>query len=121
MADKFNLDGFAVSDADVCTADGGFVGNLTGVVGGQVTLYVANGAIDVNDTASFLNPTSTAMTLADGVQGQRLFIYSAGTTDSITIANLTGGDTITLDDGEVVDLIFSGTDWFVVYTTGVVS
>lgn len=45
MADKFNLDGFSVDENDVCTADGGFVGDFTGLETKVIVIPSAIGAI----------------------------------------------------------------------------
>ena len=59
MADKFNLDGFSVGTNDVCTADGGFVGDVTGDV---VSTSISSGASQNMNVASELVLTLTGTT-----------------------------------------------------------
>ena len=118
---KFDLDGFSVSDADVCVAAGGFVGDVTGVAYGQVTAYTANGAIDVEDRMAVVSSPISAMTLPTGGAGQELFIYSTSSTVIITPSDLTEGTSITIDAGESVSLISAGGFWFIERTSGVIN
>ena len=61
MADKFNLDGFSVSDDNVCTATGGFVGGIktteeytiTPPSGGDVRTFNPNTAT-INELMDFV-------------------------------------------------------------------
>ena len=60
-----------------------------------------------------------ALTLADGVEGQRLTIVmvSDGGAGTLTPANLGNGSTLTFDDdGDSVELIFLGTSWWAIGT-----
>jgi hypothetical protein len=128
MSDKFNLDGFAVSDDNVCTADGGFVGDITGQVTGTSTLYLDDSAvttISLSDTLAKLNSTSAAtdMQLPVGVDTQRISIVSLVVVSSCTVSANFGNNITTATfsaAGEAIDLISDGTEWFVVGNNGVV-
>jgi hypothetical protein len=115
MADKFNLDGFAVDENNVCTAEGGFSGSLTG----KYQAYSADGVINVEDNVVLLNNGADTMTLADSADndGLEMNIQANGITATIT----TGAITVTLDAGEYVKLISVGGFWTSFGTTGVIS
>jgi hypothetical protein len=69
MADKFNLDGFSVDEDNVCTADGGFSGQIT------------NDSITTAATKTSLHGavTMTGLATSDPSIGGRLWIdTSAG-------------------------------------------
>jgi len=117
MADKFNLDGFSVSDADVCTADGGFVGDITGTIVGSYNEYVASGAIAPTDNQALLADSASAMTLAnEGVDGQRLVIRS-----TITSQLTSGFITIDFTSGEWSELGVFNNSWAVIGGTATVA
>jgi len=89
-----------------------------------------NGAKVIDVTAKLVTyiTNSTAdidASLADGVDGQEIIVIlgTRNTNDVvITPANLANGTTITLDaSGERAHLIFDGTNWHIVSTTGVVA
>jgi len=54
MSDKFNLDGFSVDENDVCTAAGGFVGDVTG----DITGGVSAGANNITATSGDITTSS---------------------------------------------------------------
>jgi hypothetical protein len=126
MADKFNLDGFAVSDEDVCTADGGFVGTLTGVVLGGFTSYTEDGEINSSDSIASIFPISETleMELPDGLDGQQMTIMGDGGSFNVVVtpANLSGGTNITFDaSGEYADLVFVTSQWIAYRTNATVA
>lgn len=137
MADKFNLEGFSVDENDVCTASGGFVGDVTGditgdVTGqvfGSVTTYIVDGAIDITDTCSLLSSTaaSTAMTLEAGTIGQKISIGCKAYTNTMTVtpAQLAGGTTLTFSAiGDSIELTYFGASanggWYITGNNSVV-
>jgi hypothetical protein len=124
--DKFNLDGFAVSDENVCTADGGFVGGITGSwILGTSNGYLADGAISLSDDISVLNSASasTAMTLADGIDGQRIVIAVISYTNTADVDASFVGTTATATfsaTGESIELVWSSTanGWIIIGNNG---
>lgn len=121
MADKFNLDGFAVDENDVCTADGGFVGGLSG---GVSTKYGTNTAISLLDSNVIISGSSD-LTLADGSDGQRMAIVTLSSGGSVT-ADF-GGTTTTITfstAGEGVSLVWfssgASSGWYIVGNNGAV-
>jgi hypothetical protein len=121
MADKFNLDGFAVSDENVCTADGGFVGILTGNIAGTETTYIADGDISLLDTVVLLSSVSATvhLDLADGTFiGQEILlvgsvIISAATvtlTNPVTAAT----DVLTFTSGDATIVRWTSSGWAVI-------
>ena len=131
MADKFNLDGFAVSEDNVCTADGGFVGNLTGTLTGSVTGgegYSADGAIDPTVNSALVAPIdeSLELTLADGQNGHQIRIIGQASIWDIVItpAIFSNGSTITFTGGndKYVDLTWmEGSGWVATSTNAVIA
>ena len=81
------------------------------------TVVTRTGAGAVDVTAKFVSIVTDgadALTLADGFQGQEMFLYM--TTDlgaaTLTPSNLMNGSTLTFDDvGDSAHLVFSGTNW----------
>jgi hypothetical protein len=139
---KLNLEGFSVSSANVCTATGGFVGNVTGNVTTaaglinpvQVVTATANGAIALKSGLVTLVHSSTAIaaTLAAPVAGQELFIVNmsgSGTqSHTVTLASgvtFVGGSNnkLTLDaEGEAIHMIaVSATKWLILENIGTVT
>ena len=61
MGNKLNLTGFSVSDANVCTASGGFVGDVTGDITGDVTgsVTTAAGTITAGASGSAISTTGS--------------------------------------------------------------
>ncbi len=132
MGNKINVEGFAVSDANVCTADGGFVGdvtgNITGIVGGQVTFYTAaTPALSLLDRAAVLDPSSNTVfaTLADGtLEGQIIRITVANIANSAKVTPATGNFTnITFTAAnQYAELVWDGVfAWHVISTSGTIS
>ncbi len=83
------------------------------------------GAVDI--TASrchFTDTGANALTLANGQDGQHLYIMQVGTSGgagTLTPTNLAGGTTITFNAiGDTVHLMFSSGSWFIVGQNGVV-
>ena len=121
MSDKFNLDGFSVSETNVCTAEGGFVGDVTGNLTGSETTHTAPGAINISDKVIILASTGSAvsLSLADGdTIGQ--CIYATCTSSTIT-ANITlaspitaGTDVVTFTAGDSAVLTWTSAGWGVV-------
>jgi hypothetical protein len=138
MADKINVDGFAVSTLDVCTADGGFVGDVTGDItgditggykAGAITTYVAAGAIALTDDMAILDGSAAtaAMTLAiPGASNVGKIMYITCTDSSfvcdVDVTTGVGAQTITMTVGESATLIgATGFIWNIVSTTATVS
>jgi len=109
---------------------GAVTGNVTGLaLQGGAAVAATSGAVVIPITNLFSSYTTNATaniaaTLADGVAGQMKIIKltTKDTNDMvITPANLSGGSTVTLDaTGDSVILIFSGTEWHIIYTNGAV-
>jgi len=101
------LGGTAVVNAPGAIEYGGTPQTLTGA-----------GAVDVISAITYVVTTgANALTLADGVLGQRKFILM--TTDAgdgtLTPSNLGNGSTITFDDvGDSADLIFANGSWHMI-------
>jgi hypothetical protein len=105
----------------------GFVGNLTGDIAGNVVSPVAakSGAGAIPLTATTVQLTTTganALTLADGVNGQRLSIVmvASGGNGTLTPATKTGFTTATFTAvGNAVTLQFFTTlGWMVIANYG---
>ena len=99
-------------------------GTLTGLAiqGGSATAISASGAIPITTLFSLVDSSGgvLALTLADGVAGQMKIVKceTAGNNAVITPENLADGSTLTLDAaGEIVVLVFDGTNWQIVYST----
>jgi len=103
------------------------ISTLTGnVVNGALNIESVNnysagaGALPIDKDVIFLTTGGAeALTLADGVAGQKLKIVmvSDGGDGTVTPANLGNGATLTFDDdGDSADLIFDGTSWWLVGT-----
>jgi hypothetical protein len=126
MANKLNLEGFTVSTSDVCTADGGFVGDVTGNVTGQLFVGEAESegtvtpAIDVTKTVTFLDATSNgvAATLGAGTEnGQIIYIKAIDVSSAVTLTPtfLSDGTTITFGTVNMyITLVYSGILWYVI-------
>jgi len=98
----------------------------TGVVGGNVAAYQANGAIDITDKLAVVSSTTTAVSLAvNPTAGAEITIKCINATASnvvLTPASFNDGTTITFDaDDEVATLISSGSSWFLEYTDATVA
>lgn len=98
------------------------VGNL---VQGDVLSYVADGAIDVKETAiAVLDGTSAtvAATLADGETGQRLTVKCTDATNAVTLTpdNFQDGTNITFTVNDAVELVFAAGLWHVITNYGTV-
>lgn len=92
-------------------------------VGGVQTLTGA-GAVDVvNEVTILVTTGADALTLADGVTGQRKVIKmkTDGGDGTLTPENLADGTTITFGDvGDVVELVFADSNWQIVANSGAV-
>ena len=90
------------------------------VLESYVAYSAGAGALPITKDVIFLTTGGAeALTLADGVIGQRLKIImvSDGGAGTLTPANFGNGTTITFDDdGDSVELIFDGTNWWTVGT-----
>lgn len=105
---------------------GDVTGNVTGKLFGKVESLAANGAVDVDDMFLLLDGSvaTAQVTLADGVEGQLLFVKATNVTNivDITPANFADGTKITFNlAGDVAILFFDGSAWQVLYTDGTVS
>ncbi len=98
-------------------------GNSTYNPGGLQTLTGAGAADVINEVLLWTTSGSDALTLADGVAGQRKIIkvVSDGGEGTLTPSNLLDGSTLTFTEvNDVVELVFDGTNWNVVSNVGVV-
>ena len=117
--DKFTV---SAAGAVVAASNVSVGGNTThtGIVIEDVNDYSAGaGALPITKPVIALTTGGAeALTLADGVEGQRLIIkmVSDGGDGTLTPANLLDGTTITFDGTDSVELIFLGTSWSVVGT-----
>jgi hypothetical protein len=90
---------------------------------GGVSTRTDAGAVDVTNEITLLVSTAgtPAITLADGVVGQRKIIKfktDAGTM-TLTPAHLADGATIEFDDaGDVVELVFADSNWQIIANEG---
>ena len=79
---KFELDGFTVSDANVCTANGGFVGSVTQPAG-TIIPAVAGTAITKTGSRTFLTVASANaahwVTLPTPVVGDEIWLKNGAT------------------------------------------
>lgn len=102
------------------------VGNGLTVSDGAVILSTQSlsgaGAINVTSAVTFVTTTGAdALTLADGTAGQmkKIIMVVDGGDGTLTPSNFGNGTTITFADaGDAVDLIFDGTNWWVVGSQG---
>jgi hypothetical protein len=89
---------------------------------GGVSTRTGAGAVDITNEVTLLVTTGTdALTLADGVEGQRKIIKmkTDGGDGTLTPANLADGSTITFDAvGETAELIFADSEWQIVALIG---
>lgn len=89
---------------------------------GTATLSGAGAVPITNAIAEWTTTGADAGTLADGAEGQHLFIVmvSDGGDGTLTPSNLAGGTTITFDAvGDAVHLLFTNSTWFIVGQNGV--
>ena len=93
---------------------------------GAITTKVGAGVVPVTGAICKIttNGVGNALTLADGILGQRLYLIHAvegGASDTavITPAHFGNGTTITFDGvGDACELLFDGTEWWVVANNG---
>ena len=119
-----DTDKFTVSAAGaVALALGITIGGSTthtGIVIDDVNDYSAGaGALPITKPVIALTTGGAeALTLPDGVEGQRLTIkmVSDGGDGTVTPTNLLDGATLTFDNTDVAELIFLGTSWALVGT-----
>ncbi|MBW1812121.1 MAG: DUF2190 family protein [Deltaproteobacteria bacterium] len=132
LAALLNADGGIAVDTDKFTVSAaGAVALALGLVVGGNTTHTGIVIDDVNDYSAgagalpITKPVialttggAEALTLADGVEGQRLTIkmVSDGGDGTVTPANLLDGSTLTFDNTDVAELIFLGTSWALVGT-----
>ena len=130
MGNKANWEGVAISDENVVTAEGGFVGNLTGAIIHSVSNF-DNEAIDFSASLALVQ---RGCTLPDSSTNGREIIIAkqldtgvASVTLSTTLQN--GNNTLTFsDDNDSITLIWTnlsgvGADedmWIVKSNNGVV-
>lgn len=99
----------------------GAIGSVgRGIDAGVITI-LASGAVPLTKDVIFIDSTAgvQALTLADGVAGQRMIVKMLvdGGNSVITPANFLDGTTITFDDaGDSAELVFDGTNWGVIGT-----
>jgi hypothetical protein len=126
MADKINVEGFSVSTANVCTASGGFMGDLIGDTTGLnfsgYNLYAADGAISLEAGTAELSGLSATvqMTLAPGLSGQHMSIVCSDSTQTCDVDADFGGSiaTITFTVGQAVSLVSVNSVWYVTGNNG---
>jgi hypothetical protein len=126
MGNKINVEGFAVSDANVCTASGGFVGDLTGQAIGSGSEYLTDGAIALTDSVVDLDSSggTVVLTLGSGATGQIIHIgcstYGNTTTVGFTGVNA-GANLVTFTaagDCCTLACFNNGTNWFITSVNG---
>jgi hypothetical protein len=108
----------SIDDAGTITADGGFVGDITGSTTGVETTYIADGAIALTNKVAILTATaaSTDMTLADGtIIGQELIVACDSSINSATVTLATpvssGSDVITFTSGDLAIFRWTSAGW----------
>jgi len=115
-------------------SDGGFVGDVTGLIyqGASSTVIKSSGALPLTNLLSLVYPDGTdgtapiTLTLADGVAGQMKIIkYDDGTGSTADViihpTNFNDGYQFTLDAAQdVAVLVFDGTNWHTVYSDGTI-
>jgi len=117
MANKFNLDGFSVSEENVCTADGGFVGTDI-FQQSQVGIVTASGTLDPSKEVIVTALTASGLLVlpAPSVLNKRIKIICTvitGTT-TITPSALAGGTSITFNAvGDTVELLYMSSSWYI--------
>ena len=125
-----DTDKFTVSAAGVVVAAGAvtIAGLITATTGITVGTKIIDGVVDYAAGAGALPITHSvialttggaeALTLADGVEGQRLIIkmVSDGGDGTVTPANLLDGATLTFDNTDNAELIFLGAAWSLIGT-----
>ena len=133
MANKFNLEGFAVDEDNVCTADGGFVGDVTGDVtgtwfAGSAGYYIADGTISLEDDVVILDSANatTAMQIGSPFTGKRVTIFVKAYTE-VADVDFTqvgvGSSTATFSAaGESITLIYvaPAAGWVIIGNNGAV-
>ena len=123
-----SLNGFSVNDVEVISPTGSIAS--AGTVTGTATASSGAGAVAI--TGSIHEVTTSgigdALTLADGVAGQKLtilYVAEGGGTDTaiLTPTTLAGGATITFNAlGDSADLTFSSTGgWYMHGGTAVIA
>lgn len=102
-----------------------YLHNKTGVsyYASSVQALSGPGAVDIVNGITHLTTTGAdALTLADGVQGQRktIVMITDGGDGTLTPTNPGGFATITFNDvGDTVDLLFTNSKWYIVGNRGV--
>jgi hypothetical protein len=109
MANKFNLEGFAVDTDGQCTADGGFVGGLTGdVITLPALVSSLTPALELGRSPYLLDATLNTVeaTLADGISGQEVSIKCVNADNLTTVVPATfhDGTTITFTVNQSITL-----------------
>ncbi len=72
------------------------------------------GAVSVNTAITWLVTTGAdALTLADGVEGQekKIIMKTDGGDGTLTPANFANGSTLTFDNADTADLLFTNGSW----------
>ena len=124
---KFDLEGFSVDKDNVCTATGGFVGDIVGNVASPTAQYTSDGAVD--PSRSLVKIASSVetleMTLADGVDGSFMRITTQGGSSNnitIVISSFEQGSQIVFDaEDEFVELSFITNAWVAFSTNATIS
>jgi len=128
MGNKANWEGVRITDESTVEADGGFVGNLDGKwLAPTFSTYTADGAISAVDDVAALDSDSatTQMTLgipASGA-GSRIIIHADSYTNTMDVdaTFADGSSTATFsENGESIELVWSGSDWIVISNNGAV-
>ena len=130
MANKLNLEGFSVDEDNVCTAEGGFVGSLTGKVDGQVeiptTTFDESGEIAAANGVAELDATDQPceMTIGAGDAGLILYVFASNVNSTTTVSDsfIDGTSTITFNSvGDSVTLGSVGVNsWVILNNNGCV-
>lgn len=104
-------------DISECATNASFE-NPTKVYGGTPQVLTGAGAVDVVSAITHIVTTAAdALTIANGIEGQRKFIImkTDGGAGTLTPASLGNGTTITFDDvGDCADLLFTNSAWHVI-------
>lgn len=112
----------AVVDVDQVTTQGIDLGSPLSFASAGVTSITGPGAISPESAVTAITTTGAdAFTLADTEGGTVIYVYldTDGGDATITPTNLLGYSTITLnDEGDAVQLFFSGDDWVVLSSQG---
>jgi len=132
--DTMNIDNITINGNDISSTDTN--GNITitpngtgkvslvgGVVTPETTTSSGAGAVAITGAIHEITTDSAdALTLADGVEGQHLYVVCVDQSSgdaTLTPTNFAQGTTITFaDDGDACHLLFTAGEWYVVGNQG---